>query len=233
MSLKTVAAVFARGGSEGVPRKALRHVSGRSLLERAIEQALSCDQIDAVFVSTDDEEYALHAEQAGAQVPFLRPAHLATDDAAELEAWRHLLRYLEGTGIEPQTLVSVPPTAPLRSGEDISAALDRYEETGADIVVSAHRSKHSPAFNMMLVDGDGWAQLAGDSGRKVVRRQDAPTIWNLTTVVYVSRVGYVLSTPHLFSGRVALSPVPAERALDIDCEFDLHVADLVLRERER
>lgn len=233
VTFKTVGAVFARGASKGVPRKALRNVGGRSLLERAIDHALSCSQIEAVFVSTDDEEYASRAEQAGAQVPFLRPAHLATDTAAEIEAWRHLLRHLVGIGIEPETLVSVPPTAPLRLDEDIGAALDRYEQTGADIVVSAHRSNHSPAFNMMLVGDDGWARLASDPGQIVVRRQDAPPIWNLTTVAYVSRVEYVMSAPHIFSGRVALSPVPPERSLDIDCEFDLHVADLVLRERER
>ena len=233
MSFKTVAGVFARGGSKGVPRKALRDVGGRPLLNRAIEQALSCNQIEAVYVSTDDEEYASCAEQAGAQVPFLRPAHLATDEVAELEAWRHLLSHLEGVGIEPETLVSIPPTAPLRSTHDIEAALDRYEQSGADIVVSASRSNHSPAFNMMLVGDDGWAQLVNESERKVIRRQDAPVIWNLTTVVYVSRVKYVKSTPHLFSGRVALSEVPPERALDIDSEFDLHVADLVLRHQGR
>ena len=73
MSASVVAGIFARGGSQGIPRKALRKVGGLSLLERAVGDALSCSQIEAVFVSTDDEEFAAHARSAGAEVPFLRP----------------------------------------------------------------------------------------------------------------------------------------------------------------
>ncbi len=232
MSQRIVAAVFARGGSKGVPRKALREVAGRSLLERAIDQALSCERIEAVFVSTDDEEYASRAVAAGALVPFLRPSHLAGDCASEIDAWRHLIEHLATIGNVPGTLVSVPPTAPLRAVEDIEVAIELFDERGADLVVSASESHHNPSFNMMILDDNGWARLVTDPDRAIVRRQDAPTVWNLTTVVYVARVDYVLSTPSLFAGRVALSTVPVERALDVDSEFDLLIADLVLKARE-
>lgn len=232
MSQQIVAAVFARGGSKGVPRKALREVAGRSLLERAIEQALSCDGIEAVFVSTDDEEYASRAVAAGAMVPFLRPPHLAGENAAEIGAWRHLIDHLAATGDVPDILVSVPPTAPLRAVTDIEAAIDLFDESGADLVVSASESHHNPSFNMMTLDDNGWARLATEPDYANVRRQDAPLVWNLTTVAYVARVDYVLSTSSLLAGRVALSAVPVERALDVDSEFDLLIADLVLKERE-
>jgi len=228
-----VAGIFARGGSQGIPRKALRKVGGLSLLERAVGDALSCSQIEAVFVSTDDEEFAAHAKSAGAEVPFLRPAHLASHTAAEIDSWRHLIEFLDANGEEVTTLVSVPPTAPLRLPKDIEAAINRFVATGADIVVTGHESRRNPTFNMVTVDEGGRAHLAAHSDVPVVRRQDAPPLWDLTTVAYVAKSEYVLSAPSLFSGHVALSVVPAQRALDIDDEFDLYVADLLLRELGR
>lgn len=233
MNGSVIAGIFARGGSQGVPRKALRMVGGRSLLERAVGDALSCDRIEAVFVSTDDEEFAAHAKSAGAEVPFLRPSHLASNTAAEIDSWRHLIEFLDARGEEVTTLVSVPPTAPLRLPKDIEAAIDRFWETGADIVVTGHESRRNPAFNMVTVDERGWAHLATQTDIPVIRRQDAPPLWDLTTVAYVAKSDYVLSTPNLFSGHVALSVVPTQRALDVDDEFDLHVADLLLKELGR
>ena len=227
--LVVVGAVFARGGSKGVPRKCLREVGGRSLLEIAIGHAQAVERVDRVIVSTDDPDYAAVAESAGAEVPFLRPAELASDDAAEIDAWRHLVAHLEEEGRRPDVLVTFPATAPLRSPVDVDVALDLFLETGADLVVTGTPAARSPYFNMVSIDADGWAAIATPTGNRVVRRQDAPELWDLATVTFVADTTYVQNTRHLLDGRVALSPVPIERAIDIDTEFDLRLADLLAR----
>jgi N-acylneuraminate cytidylyltransferase len=78
--------VFARGGSKGVPGKNLRDVAGKSLLQRAIESSLATPEIGRVIVSTDSDEIAEKATRFGAEVPFIRPADLATDESPELFA---------------------------------------------------------------------------------------------------------------------------------------------------
>lgn len=224
-----VGAVFARGGSKGVPRKCLREVGGRSLLEIAIGHAHAVERVHRVIVSTDDPDYAAVAESAGAEVPFLRPADLASDDAAEIDSWRHLLAHLDEKGCRPDVLVTFPATAPLRSPVDVDIALDLFLKTGADLVVTGTPAARSPYFNMVSIDADGWATIATPSENRVVRRQDAPELWDLATVTFIANTNYVENTRHLLDGRVALSPVPIERAIDIDTEFDLRLADLLAR----
>ena len=228
-----VGAVFARGGSKGVSRKCLREVGGRSLLEIAIGHAQAVERVDRVIVSTDDPDYAAVAESAGAEVPFLRPAELASDVAAEIDAWRHLITHMESRGKRPDILVTFPVTAPLRIPADVDAALDLFLTSGADLVVTGTPAVRNPYFNMVELSEEGWAKVAVGSSTGIARRQDAPELWDLTTVTFVADTQYVLETEHLLDGRVALSPVPKERALDIDDEFDLFVADLVRKELDR
>lgn len=224
-------AVFARGGSKGVPRKCLRTVGGRTLLEIAVGHAKDVERVDAVVVSTDDTEYASVAERAGATVPFLRPAELASDDAAELDAWRHLIMHMEDQGQRPDVLVSIPATAPLRVPADVDAALDLFLSSGADLVVTGTPAVQNPYFNMLEISEDGWANVVIRPSTRVDGRQEAPEVWDVATAAFVANPDYVMETDRLFDGRVALSPIPRERALDIDEEYDLLVADLVLKNR--
>ena len=127
-------------------------------------------------------------------------------------------------------MVTFPATAPLRSPEDVDAALDLFYETGADLVVTGTPAARNPYFNMVSIDPDGWATIATPSENPVVRRQDAPELWDLATVTFVADTTYVQNTRHLLDGRVALSPVPIERAIDIDTEFDLRLVDLLIRD---
>ena len=90
-----VGAVFARGGSKGVPRKCLREVGGRSLLEIAIGHAQAIERVDRVIVSTDDPDYAAVAESAGAEVPFLRPTELSSDTAKMTDVIEHAIKTYE------------------------------------------------------------------------------------------------------------------------------------------
>ena len=226
----TVGAIFARGGSKGLPRKALCKVGNRTLLEIAIDHASQCEGIDSVVVSTDDPDYAEQAESAGAEVPFIRPPELATDESPEIDSWRHLIRHLDKTSGRPDVLVSVPVTAPLRTVEDIDSALNLFHSVPTDLVVTAYRSTINPFFNMMTIDNEGQAGLAARTERKVFRRQDAPEVWALTTVAFVANPNFVMSTHHLFDGRVSICQVPEDRAVDIDTPRDLDWANYLLSE---
>src|ERR1043165_7389069 len=124
MVLGTIATVCARGGSQGLPGKNVRSLAGRPLIVHSIEQALGCPQIDAVYVSTDDEGIAEIARAAGANVPFLRPAELATASAPKLPVVRHLVEAVEATGVAIARIVDLQPTSPLREVADIQACLD-------------------------------------------------------------------------------------------------------------
>jgi CMP-N-acetylneuraminic acid synthetase len=226
-----VGAIFARGGSKGVPRKNVRPLAGKPLIAYAIETALASELIERVIVSTDDAEIAAIARQYGAEVPFMRPPELARDDSPEWLAWQHAIRALEEER-KIDLFVSIPPTSPLRAVEDVEACIKTLMESDADVVVTVKPAGRSPYFNMVRLDATGYARLVIPPDQALRRRQDAPAVFDMTTVAYAARPEFVLKADSLFAGKVKAVVVPLERALDIDTELDFAFAEFMLSRRE-
>jgi N-acylneuraminate cytidylyltransferase len=177
--------------------------------------------------STDSAQIRAVAEEHGATAPFLRPAELADDESPEWLSWKHLAQHLIEAGASPEDLlVSLPATAPLRTVADVESAIAKHRTSGADVVVSYTPAARSPWFNMVLEDADGFLHTVIESGADAVnRRQDAPKVFDLATVVYVTTLGFVLGADSLFEGTVAGVEIPAERAIDIDTQLDFDIAE--------
>lgn len=232
--MKAIAFIFARGGSKGLPGKNIRLLAGKPLIAWSIGHARAVERIDRVIVSTDSEEIAAVAREYGAEVPFIRPAELARDDSPEWLAWRHALNYLAETDDRlPDVMVSVPATAPLRSPSDIENCLDEFEKGDADIVVTVTDAHRSPYFNMVKVNPDGTVGLVNPPQSAVTRRQDVPIVYDMTTVAYVCRPGFVMTHDTVFEGRVRAVHVPTDRAIDIDTLLDFQIAECLINLRKR
>ncbi len=228
---RVVAFVFARGGSKGVPRKNLQLVDDIPLIGHAIRTALRTPGVTRCIVSTDDDEIAAVARTFGAECPFRRPPALATDDASEWLAWRHAIASVEASDGPFDVFLSVPTTAPLRHVEDIQACLDAYAAGGADVVITVTEAHRNPFFNMVVVDHDGRADLVVRPDRLAAGRQDAPQVFDMTTVAYVADPAFVQRADGLFDGRVRAVIVPPDRAIDIDTDLDLRLVRLLMAER--
>lgn len=234
MSSDVIAFIFARAGSKGLPNKNLRRLGGVPLVGRAVLAAKECRYVDRVVVSTDSPQVAEAAEEFGAEVPWLRPADLATDATPEIEAWRHAIANFDGAGSETtfRTFLSVPATAPLRTAGDLDKCIDLFQEGDCDIVVTGTPASRHPSFNMLTIDARGFARLPMAPSSRIARRQDAPEMWDMTTVAYVTTPRYILSAQNLLAGRVRLVEIPKERAVDIDDDVDLAIAECLLARRE-
>lgn len=230
--MRTIAFIFARGGSKGLPGKNIRLLAGKPLIAWSIEHARAVQRIDRVIVSTDSQEIVDVALKFGAEVPFMRPAALSRDDSPEWLAWRHALNYLlETEGSLPEVMVSVPPTAPLRLPSDIEKCLDEFDKNDADVVVTMTDAHRSPYFNMLKAHPDGKVGLVNPPVAALTRRQDAPTVYDMTTVAYVASPDFVMAHNSTFEGRVRAVHVPIERAIDIDTLLDFQMAEFFLRGR--
>lgn len=231
--MNVVALICARGGSKGVPDKNLQPLGGEPLIARSVRQARAVARIGRVIVSTDSQAIAGAARAAGADVPFLRPAELARDDSPEWLVWRHAIAHLRDTdGGFPDALIVVPATAPLREPEDLERCLDAFAEGDADIVITVTDAHRNPWFNMVTVDDDGNVGPVIRPDKAFVRRQDAPPVYDMTTVAYVARPEFVMTRDGVFDGRVRHVHVPVERALDIDTPLDLTIARCLLAQQE-
>ena len=150
--VKILGIIPARGGSKSIPRKNIALVAGKPLIYYTIRSAGQSKLLDAVLVSTDDEEIAAVARSFDAAVPFLRPEEFARDDSTDIEFMRHALEWLKAErGWEPEILVNLRPTGPLRSGEDIDRVIQLMLETGCDSVRTVSRPRSNP-FKMWRVD---------------------------------------------------------------------------------
>lgn len=228
--MTTVAFIFARGGSKGLPGKNIRPLGGKPLIAWSIEHALAVKRIGRVIVSTDSEEIATVSREYGAEAPFIRPAELARDDSPEWLAWRHALNYLlDADGSLPEVMVSVPATAPLRLPLDIENCLKEFEKGDADVVITVTDAHRSPYFNMVKSNADGTVGLVIPPLSGIARRQDAPTVFDMATVAYVARPEFVMTHNATFEGRVRAVHVPAERSIDIDTLLDFRIAECLLK----
>ena len=222
--------IFARGNSKGLPGKNIMPLGGAPLIAHSIFVARQVEGIDKVFVSTDSSAIAEVARTYGAQV-ILRPDELATDTASEWLAWRHAINYLKERGDDFETFISLPATSPLRNVDDVRSCLGALDQD-TDVVVTVTPASRSPYFNMVVRDEAGNSQLVC-SGDSVHRRQDAPAVFDMTTVAYVTRPAFVLEQSRIFSGRVRSVVVPRERAVDIDDIYDFKMAEMLYMDREK
>lgn len=219
--------IFARGGSKGLPRKNVKNLNGKPLIQYSIEIALKCPSIDKVIVSTDDLEISNIATKCGATV-IDRPKELASDCSPEWMAWQHAIEFLQLDYID-FGFVSLPCTSPLRNVQDVEAAISKRRNTSADICISITESSRSPYFNMVQVDDNGFVNVVNKLESTVVRRQDVPKVFDITTVVYVSTASFIMNHQGIFSGNVVAVEVPKHRAIDIDDEFDFLMAEALIQ----
>lgn len=230
-NMSNYAFIFARGGSKGLPGKNTKLLAGKPLIQYSIEAAEGCRLIDRVFVSTDDAEIARIAKNCGAEV-IERPSELATDTAAEWFAWRHAVEYVQGKYGEFNKFISLPATSPLRSVIDVEKAINQLEKTSADICIGVTPANRSPYFNMVRKGKDDSLSLVIEPEGELTRRQDAPIVFDITTVVYATTPSFIKNKLGLFSGKVTSVEIPKERAVDIDDIYDFMFAEILLNVKQ-
>ena len=225
---KTIAFIFARGGSKGLPFKNKLILAGHPLVAYSIHISKVNPMIDDVYVSTDSEEISDIALNYGAKV-IERPKKLAEDNSPEYLSWKHAIKKVQSSIGFFDKFISLPPTSPLRSLEDTQKCLLAIDNN-TDAIITITPSNRSPWFNMVMKDPQNYVTILND-GKSINRRQDTPKSFDITTVAYVSTPKFILNTTSLWDGKVKGVIIPKERALDIDDKFDFFVAKHFIPQR--
>lgn len=219
----------ARGGSRGLPGKNLRTLGALSLIGQAIASARESRLLTRVIVSTDSPEIAEEARRYGGEVPFMRPAELASDEAGMVPVLQHAVRWLESAAnARPDLIVTLQPTSPFRTGVEIDRTIRKVIETGSDSAQTLSEASYHPFF-MKTLDGDRTVALFPD-GHKYVRRQDAPPVYQPSGAVYVTRYAVLMDHGHVLGEDNRGVVMEFEASVNIDTEWDFLLAGLLLRE---
>lgn len=221
----------ARGGSKGIPRKNLVDLCGKPLIAWSIETGNELVRMSAVtraIVSTDDDEIAQVARQWGADVPFKRPAELATDAAKAIGYVLHALDTLEAEGEPYDAVMLLQPTAPIRNVVDIAAAVERFAAGGADSLISCYQEDYINDLVLYHHEGCGRLKPKHPDHNKGVRRQEHGPILVRNGALYITRVDYLRRTENLVSDRPVLMRMTKADSIDLDTPDDLKILRAVL-----
>jgi N-acylneuraminate cytidylyltransferase/CMP-N,N'-diacetyllegionaminic acid synthase len=230
--MKVLGVIPARGGSKGVPRKNLRVVGGKPLLAYSIEAARASRRLDRVIVSTEDPAIAEVARQYGAEVPFFRPPDLAGDQVSLIPVVQHAMRFYDAQGWAPDVVVSIQPTSPLLTGEDIDQAVQLLMDSDCEAVVAVTEILHHHPFRAMKLDGMRVLPLTEYTSERYLQKQDRPPAYGLSGGLYVRRRALL----EKWSGRdfaMGADPraivIEPDRAVNIDHEVDLLFFEALLK----
>jgi CMP-N,N'-diacetyllegionaminic acid synthase len=172
--MKVLAVIPARGGSKSIPGKNLADVNGRPLISFVIEAARNAYRLGRLVVSTEDDGIAGVARQWGAEVPFRRPRELAADHVSIIPVVQHAMHEMDRRDFMADAVLSLQPTSPFLSGEDIDGAIDKLERTGADSVVSVQPIAHEHPFWVKKLQGDRVLPFNEYTNEAFLQRQDLP-----------------------------------------------------------
>jgi CMP-N-acetylneuraminic acid synthetase len=215
-----VAIIPARGGSKRLPGKHLRLLGGQPLIAHTVRAALDAGRVDRVIVSTDDAAIAAAARRAGGEVPFTRPAALASDDTPTLPVIQHAVERLVEGGEAVDVVVTLQATTPLRPSTEIDAVIALLDEPGVRSAVSVTRLE-------VPAGATGWL-----SAGRFLRAERGADAARITGGVYATRRD-LLSEGRLLDDCPAAHVTDGAAAIDIDSEADLWAARRAWRAARR
>jgi len=228
-----ICTVCARAGSRGVRNKNKAILAGKPLILYTLETAKACDFIDDLIVSSDDEEIREIAEAAGVRAPFPRPPHLSMDGTPKIEVIRHAVSWAEHHYKRSYDIVlDLSVVSPLRMADDIKASIDLLVHQNAENVFSVSPASRNPYYNMVeLIDNK--IRLVKESPIELSRRQDAPFVYDMNDSINAWWKHVLFEKDSLFNDTTKIHVMPRHRGVDIDEQFDLFVAEIILEQPER
>jgi CMP-N-acetylneuraminic acid synthetase len=219
--MRVLGLIPARGGSKGIPRKNIRPLGGKPLLQYSAEAALASQRLARVILSTEDEEIAKVGLECGLEVPFLRPAELAEDTTPTLPVVQHALGWLEREGERFDAICLLQPTNPFRRAEHIDACIDLLEKSGADsaVTVLPVPAEYNPHW-VYFQDESGGLRLSTGEETPIARRQALPPAFHREGSVYVTRRKIVMDENSLYGKHVVGYLMEADSSVNIDNQED-------------
>jgi CMP-N,N'-diacetyllegionaminic acid synthase len=229
-SLKPICVIAARGGSKGVPNKNIRKLGDIPLIAHSIKTAISSNLFSSVIVSTENSKIAKISKQYGADVPFLRPKKLATDNASMTDVLLHTITELRKLNYNFDTIVNRDCTVPFIDKKDIQGAIRKYYSKSCNLVCGVYKQHHNPYFNMMEITKGKYMDFSKKLKNQITGRQNSPIVYQLNGL-FVLNVENFLKTKKFYSTKIIPHEISAEHGFMIDTEFEFQIADMVTKKR--
>lgn len=213
--MKVLGLIPARGGSKGILGKNIRPLAGKPLIRRAFECATASGVVDRVILSTDDLAIVTVAESFGLEAPFLRPAEFARDDSPMIDVAVHALMSLKHMGYNPDALLLLQPTSPLRQPKHIQEAVRLLDDNDSVCSVNPLPQDLCPHYVMKITD-EGYLDYVMPDGASYTRRQDVPLAYRRDGTIFLTRAGVILQQRSFYGRRCVPMLIRPEESFNID-----------------
>ena len=192
--MRILGLIPARGGSKGVPRKNIKLLGKKPLIEYTLDDAKKSKLLTQIVVSTDDEEIAIVAEIAGCKPPFMRPLQLAQDTSTTLEVVQHTIAFFESQNIFFDAICLLQPTTPFRESDSIDIAIKKFIDSKADSLISVLGipEEYNPHWAFQENE-NGFLNIATGEEEIISRRQELPQAYHRDGSVYITKISVIKS----------------------------------------
>jgi len=227
---RVLALIPARGGSKGLPGKNIRPLLGKPLIAWSIERSLQSKYVDETLVSTDSHEIAEISKEYGASVPFIRPRHLATDQASSFSVVEHALDYYKTEQkMSFDYLVLLEPTSPLREEDDIDRMLTLLDAKKGvfDSIVSVGEVTEHPSI-MKSLHGDRLRAFCQELKQTNRRQENEPAFFPYG-VAYIVKVDSLMEERTFYTERCTFFKIKRYQNFEIDNMYDFLCIENVMK----
>jgi CMP-N,N'-diacetyllegionaminic acid synthase len=222
--MKTLFLITARGGSKGIPKKNIKLLNGKPLIQYSIDIARKFTDDSNICLSTDSKEIIEVAKTLGLDVPFIRPSELSTDSATSYAVIMHALEYFQSQGKVYDRVVLLQPTSPLRKEIHVRESLELFDED-TELVVGV-KVEIDPSYLFLEEGANGF--LKKKFHFNYTRRQDVPVVYLINGAIYIYSVEALKKYPSGQFIKMKKYVMDATSSIDIDTPIDWEVASLFM-----
>ena len=233
--MKIIGTICARGGSQGVKHKNIKCLNGKPLIVWSIEHALKSKYIQSVVVSTDSQKIAEISVNAGAVVPELRPLSLSGNAVEKFKVMKYVFdlscKYFK---VDFDLLVDLDCTNPLRNSIDIDNLIENFSRKihdNSDLMFTVCDARKNPYFNLLEKNNDGRLEVSKKLNNNIIRRQDAPKVYEHVASIYAIRKKYLQKANSLLEGYAVGFDIGQEKSFDIDNDFDWKIIEFLMSKK--
>ena len=226
-----LAIIPARGGSKGVPRKNIKDLCGKPLIQYTIEAAKKSKYIDRIIVSSDDSEILNTVKNVGIDVPFIRPNEISKDDTPSMDVIMHCLEWLRrNENYIPKYICLLQCTSPFRDEKHIDEAIEKMISENGSSIVSVCESEVSP-YCMKKIENGKLIDFINNN-EAYSRRQELPKVYQLNGAIYISEINNLLENKKWYTDNTLGYVMDSASSLDIDTSMDFKIAEVIMKEKK-
>ena len=236
---KIILHIGAREGSKGIKNKNIKKIFGKPLIYWTLKHAKKIKNVSTIIVNSDSQEILNLAKKMKVDIALKRPKKLSSSKSSKLDAWKFAIKYLKNENLinDNDIFVDFDCTCPLRKIKDTNQMIKRFKshknfKKKFDGIFTIVRAKKNPYFNLVEPNKYGYLKLSKNKNNSVVRRQDAPKVFEHVANTYVLKPNFISKTRSFMMGNLFGYTVKEKFSWDIDNNFDFEVAEYLLRKNK-